>query len=466
MTRIVHFLAFLCCFLCLSTSAFAQITTVSGTVTDPNGLPWIGATLKAQLTSPGATVTISSSAQCAAGGFGSAPCKVPIQGTFGPVTLDSNGSFTLNLFDVTQVNPPGTQWVLSGSISPGIPPPQGFGPQQFSFTSTGTLISGASVNISSQLSAVAPALGRQSSVVGDPVSGLAASTPTPQNGSFLGLTGSPGTVGSLAVAHTTVANPSIAEVTGIVQSDNSVDNINNNLVGGYFSANARSVLSSSVFGGGVTGVTGYATSSHSAGNNGKVLGGFFVGQNTSSGTVSDLSGIAAVAEVSGSGLVQFASGIHIYAPVISGGTPPTNAAGLTINTISGAVNNYGIQIANHAQNATTWAIQTKTGKVEFGDNLNASGSVPTITGTGACATISTQSGGAWNFSFKCTGATGASTITITFVLPQTNGYHCEASDETTVADKPNQTSHTATTCVLTTTTTASNDTILVNAFGF
>jgi hypothetical protein len=90
------------------------------------------------------------------------------------------------------------------------------------------------------------------------------------------------------------------------------------------------------------------------------------------------------------------------------------------------------------------------------------------TGTGACATITTQvpaatSAGGYAGSFKCTGVTGASTMTIAFGYTAPNGWSCNASDETTVADKPNQTSTTTTTCVLTTVATAANDVIAWSA---
>lgn len=145
--------------------AAAQFTSVSATVTDPNGLAYAGATVKAQLVPGGvvsggqATVTVSNAQQCISSGFGSAPCKVPIQSTYGPITLTQAGAFTLTLPDVTLVNPASSQWILTFNIAPGIPPPGGTGPQTFTYTSTGTLISGASVNLSAQISANAVALG-------------------------------------------------------------------------------------------------------------------------------------------------------------------------------------------------------------------------------------------------------------------------------------------------------------------
>lgn len=126
-------------------AARAQFTAVTGTIADATGIPYAGGTIKAQLSSPGATVTINNQAQCAGGGFGSAPCQVPIQGTVGPLSLSAGGTFSLQLADNTQVQPGGTQWIFTVNISPGIPPPEGTGPQTCTATIT---ISGGSQNIS------------------------------------------------------------------------------------------------------------------------------------------------------------------------------------------------------------------------------------------------------------------------------------------------------------------------------
>ena len=99
--------------------------------------------------------------------------------------------------------------------------------------------------------------------------------------------------------------------------------------------------------------------------------------------------------------------------------------------------------------------------------LTSIGTPPTPTGTGACATITTQvGGGELAGSLECTGTTGASTITLTFTSAQPHGYRCSADDQTTVADTPHQSAYTTTTCVLTTSATAANDVIVWNATGF
>lgn len=151
--------------------SIAQVTSVTGTIVDPSGLPYAGGTLKAQLVLAGAgvngtpVVTVSNAQQCAASGFGSAPCRVPFQGTVGPVTLDPTGSFSLSLQDNALVTPAATQWLFSVTISPGIPPPSGFGPQSCSATIT---ITGAAQSVTSSFSC--PALARS-------VSGLPGGSP-------------------------------------------------------------------------------------------------------------------------------------------------------------------------------------------------------------------------------------------------------------------------------------------------
>jgi len=152
-------------FLALASCALAQnYTAVTATVTDPNGIPYAGAQLKAQLvlSSGGGgigqpTVTVSSQAQCTAGGYGTAPCQVPFSGTVGPVTLDGGGNIPgggINLQTNSAVTPSGTQWLVTVFTS-GVPPPFGTGPHTFSALIT---ISGASQSISSNLNAVAPTL--------------------------------------------------------------------------------------------------------------------------------------------------------------------------------------------------------------------------------------------------------------------------------------------------------------------
>jgi len=144
-------------------SLFAQVTTVTGQVLDVNGIPYAGAQVKAQLvTTAGSpvtgqpTVTNNSAASCKQAGFGSAPCQIPFQGTFGPTTLDSAGKIPaggIQLQDNSQVTPASTQWLFTVNEI-GNPLPLGTGPQTCSAQIT---ISGGSQSVSSSFSAC-PAL--------------------------------------------------------------------------------------------------------------------------------------------------------------------------------------------------------------------------------------------------------------------------------------------------------------------
>ncbi len=97
--------------------------------------------------------------------------------------------------------------------------------------------------------------------------------------------------------------------------------------------------------------------------------------------------------------------------------------------------------------------------------LSASGTAATLTGTGACATITTQSGGSWAGKATCTGTTGASTFVITPGITAPNGWNCRASyDYTTQTNTFTVTSNT-TSCTLTGTVNA-NDVIYFEAVAF
>lgn len=89
------------------------------------------------------------------------------------------------------------------------------------------------------------------------------------------------------------------------------------------------------------------------------------------------------------------------------------------------------------------------------------------TGTGACATITTITGNIINGSLKCTGTTGASTLTLTPGLTATNGWNCRSSqDITTPANTFTQNTVGTGTCVLTFGTITQNDVIMFNAQQF
>jgi hypothetical protein len=132
--------------------AFAQRTIVSGTVKDTNGLVYAQASL---------TVTLS----LPTGALGAYLNGAQIAGTVGPVQLDATGSFLVQLADNTLIQcanaagqlvacAPQTKWNFAVTLSPGVPPPLGTGPQTCSSLLT---VTGASQSVSSNFSAC-PAL--------------------------------------------------------------------------------------------------------------------------------------------------------------------------------------------------------------------------------------------------------------------------------------------------------------------
>jgi hypothetical protein len=126
----------------LTATAWAQFTTVTGTVTDPNGLPYANGAI---------TATLVTSASPTLNGFAYTP---PTQ----PTGLNAAGSFTMRLADNTQLSPAATTWNFKVCSAGGtIQPAGGKGPVCFSLAAPIT-ISGATQDISTNLNAVALAL--------------------------------------------------------------------------------------------------------------------------------------------------------------------------------------------------------------------------------------------------------------------------------------------------------------------
>ncbi len=119
-------------------SSQAQFTQVSGTVTDPNGLPYSNGTVSVRLVPSSASPTLNG---------------LPYQPPQGPGQLDANGSFVMNLADNAVLLPAGTQWQFTVCGVP-VPPPVGFGSARC-FTSGAITITGASQSISAELTAAA-----------------------------------------------------------------------------------------------------------------------------------------------------------------------------------------------------------------------------------------------------------------------------------------------------------------------
>lgn len=128
----------------LAELAAAQFTTVTGTVTDPNGLPYAFGTISAGLVLPGGTSPT----------LNGLPYTPPSQ----PTGLDANGNFTVQLADNTVLLPAATKWTfLICSALGSVPPAGGKGPVCFNVPAQ--TISGSSQNITASITAVALALG-------------------------------------------------------------------------------------------------------------------------------------------------------------------------------------------------------------------------------------------------------------------------------------------------------------------
>lgn len=109
---------------------------------------------------------------------------------------------------------------------------------------------------------------------------------------------------------------------------------------------------------------------------------------------------------------------------------------------------------------TTWS----TGGGKFIPCSNqpapATATPPAVTGTGACLTITTQTGNLFTGSAKCTAGIAASTFIITPGITATNGWRCNGSDKTTAANLLQQSADTTTTCTLSAAAVNQNDVIV------
>jgi hypothetical protein len=137
------------------------------------------------------------------------------------------------------------------------------------------------------------------------------------------------------------------------------------------------------------------------------------------------------------------NGIHAIA-----GTVVNIAKTLVVGLGTGnVINNAGTINDGGANTLTPGAGITGTGP--FLLSPTTTGVQPTVTGTGACATIGSVLGTvAFSGSFACTGVSGAATLTFTWAPNATNKYKCPLPiDVTTGADLFTLTSTSATTCV-------------------
>jgi hypothetical protein len=163
--------------LLLPTSAKAQTRTqVSATITDPDGVPWSGATVSFGLAGTGGS-TQPSLTPCTT----APPCYFQIPGS---VVTNANGSFSTGLWANASILPASTQWQITVT-EPGVPPPWGTGPQlimQYTVT-----ISGGTQSLTTALTALASALTYASVTSGavDSVTGSGGITCSPTTGAVV-----------------------------------------------------------------------------------------------------------------------------------------------------------------------------------------------------------------------------------------------------------------------------------------
>lgn len=124
----------------LASSAWAQKTIVSGTVHDPNGIPYSNATLTGKLIVSG-TPKVG---------------QQLIPSTVGPISLDLAARFSASIYSNATITPAGSQWQFRVCEIPGVAPP--LGPGQVCFTSPPITITGNSQSITTQLNAAASSL--------------------------------------------------------------------------------------------------------------------------------------------------------------------------------------------------------------------------------------------------------------------------------------------------------------------
>jgi hypothetical protein len=243
-----------CLLLCWSAVAVAQFTTVSGTIVDPNGLPYAEGTVSAVLVIP------SGAGSPTLNGNSYLP---PIQ----PAGLDLNGHFAFNVADNTVLLPPGTQWNFMVCSAYGtIQPAGGKGPKCFTLAAPIT-ISGPTQDLTTQLNAVALVLAFYPSAgggvtgsgtvntipiwTGATVLGDSRLTDVPAAGGTLGYSGT----GGFNITGTVSTFPIVATAGGTSVSITAANN-----VGGTNGGSQLALQAGGVGAGGVSIIGGTATS--------------------------------------------------------------------------------------------------------------------------------------------------------------------------------------------------------------
>ena len=162
--------SFLLCLFASAARSQGGFTTVTGTITDPAGVKWSCGTISAQLiTAGGAAPTLNG------GGFTTQTSPVSLGCPTTPGS-GANGSFAMRLADSGVISPNNTTWRFTVNTT-GNAPPLGTGPQSFTFTTaincstnTPSTCTSNQLDISTQLSALAPALGGSSGPSGSDAS--------------------------------------------------------------------------------------------------------------------------------------------------------------------------------------------------------------------------------------------------------------------------------------------------------
>jgi hypothetical protein len=141
--------------------------------------------------------------------------------------------------------------------------------------------------------------------------------------------------------------------------------------------------------------------------------------------------------------------------------PTINITGLSVPTntpckgsTKGIVDNVNsVSVAPDAANNISsyhTGVSSFAGSVQANQPLISIGGAAGLSGTGSCATLTSQNGANFAGSVKCTGVTGASTIVITPVstLAPAHGFGCSGSDTITTANFLSQSGVSTTTCTL------------------
>ena len=359
-------------------------TNVTATVLDANGIPYAGGTYSVQLIPTGTNPTVNGNS---------------IGGAFNG-SLDANGRFNISLWPNASIVPAATTWQFTiCSNSGGIAPPLGTGTQ--CTPPTIVTIAGASQNLSSTLSAVAPKLTNFLSTGG--VTSITATSPitvTPNPITGVGDVECPTcNTGTGSITACTVTGGVLyqdgtsneATCGANLTSDSAGDLIGSGSVlvdttgvpgnvSGSFSSEAdgsNPVLEASCVAPGPVGCSAFISLASDTGSSGITTLNAVIGQ-----TVHESTGALPIAvsfyEIAsnniGSGQLTDSYGFYSGKPQFGSGTPVTlrdaiwiddqcTSAGFTQSTACD-----GIHILN--QTSPGYAIRTGTGLVSFGDAVS------------------------------------------------------------------------------------------------